>query len=57
MTGVRVQYLGGPTALLELAGMRLLTDPTFDPPSDYPIGERLLTKTQGRPLPQMHWVD
>jgi L-ascorbate metabolism protein UlaG (beta-lactamase superfamily) len=24
-------YIGGPTALLELAGLRLLTDPTFDP--------------------------
>ena len=47
MTAVRVQYVGGPTALLELAGLRLLTDPTFDPPGDYPIGERLLTKTQG----------
>jgi Beta-lactamase superfamily domain len=26
--------------------VRLLTDPTFDPPGEYPIGERLLTKTQ-----------
>ncbi len=24
-------YIGGPTALLEMAGLRLLTDPTFDP--------------------------
>ncbi len=24
-------YIGGPTALFELAGLRLLTDPTFDP--------------------------
>ena len=24
-------YIGGPTALLELDGLRLLTDPTFDP--------------------------
>ncbi len=24
-------YIGGPTALLEIAGLRLLTDPTFDP--------------------------
>jgi L-ascorbate metabolism protein UlaG (beta-lactamase superfamily) len=24
-------YIGGPTALIELAGLRLLTDPTFDP--------------------------
>ena len=24
-------YIGGPTALLEFGGLRLLTDPTFDP--------------------------
>lgn len=42
-----VRYLGGPTALLEVGGLRLLTDPTFDPPGDYPIGERALTKTIG----------
>jgi len=46
MTAVRFHYQGGPTALLELAGMRLLTDPTFEPPDDHPIGERLLSKTQ-----------
>jgi L-ascorbate metabolism protein UlaG (beta-lactamase superfamily) len=32
MTGVRVTHVGGPTVLLEFAGWRLLTDPTFDPP-------------------------
>jgi L-ascorbate metabolism protein UlaG (beta-lactamase superfamily) len=48
---VRIQYLGGPTALVELGGARLLTDPTFDPPGEYPIGERVLTKTQGPALP------
>jgi L-ascorbate metabolism protein UlaG (beta-lactamase superfamily) len=44
---VRVRYAGGPTAILELGGVRLLTDPTFDPPGDYPIGTRKLTKTAG----------
>lgn len=29
---VRVTHIGGPTALLEVAGWRILTDPTFDPP-------------------------
>jgi L-ascorbate metabolism protein UlaG (beta-lactamase superfamily) len=43
---VRVRYLGGPTALLELGGLRLLTDPTLDPPGDYRVGERVLTKTK-----------
>jgi len=28
---LRVTYVGGPTALLDVAGLRLLTDPTFDP--------------------------
>lgn len=28
---MRVTYVGGPTALIEIAGLRLLTDPTFDP--------------------------
>jgi L-ascorbate metabolism protein UlaG (beta-lactamase superfamily) len=28
---VRLTHVGGPTVLLELAGWRLLTDPTFDP--------------------------
>jgi L-ascorbate metabolism protein UlaG (beta-lactamase superfamily) len=27
-----ITYVGGPTAILEVAGLRLLTDPTFDPP-------------------------
>lgn len=30
MTSVTVTYVGGPTALLEVGGLRLLTDPTFD---------------------------
>lgn len=42
-----IRYLGGPTSVLELGALRLLTDPTFDPPGDYPIGPRMLTKTAG----------
>lgn len=42
-----VHSVGGPTALLELGGLRLLTDPTFDPPQEYPIGQRSLMKTSG----------
>ena len=33
---VLIQLLGGPTALLEVDGLRLVIDPTFDPPGDYP---------------------
>ena len=27
---LKLTYIGGPTALLEFGGVRLLTDPTFD---------------------------
>jgi L-ascorbate metabolism protein UlaG (beta-lactamase superfamily) len=41
-----VTLTGGPTAVLELGGARLLVDPTFDPPGEYPLGGgRSLTKT------------
>ena len=33
MKDVRFTHIGGPTVLLEVAGWRLLTDPTFDPPA------------------------
>jgi L-ascorbate metabolism protein UlaG (beta-lactamase superfamily) len=40
-------YIGGPTALLEWAGLRLLTDPTFDAAGTvYPAGAYSLRKTQ-----------
>ncbi len=29
--------IGGPTALISYGGLRLLTDPTFDPPGEYPV--------------------
>ena len=32
MNDVRITHIGGPTVLIEVAGWRLLTDPTFDPP-------------------------
>ncbi len=44
-------YIGGPTALIELGGLRLLTDPTFDPAgTDYPTGAYTLRKTAGPAL-------
>ncbi|MDM4762108.1 MBL fold metallo-hydrolase [Galbitalea sp. SE-J8] len=30
-----ITYIGGPTALLEYAGLTIVTDPTFDPPQTY----------------------
>ncbi|GAB3305378.1 MBL fold metallo-hydrolase [Epidermidibacterium keratini] len=48
MTTLKLQYVGGPTAVLEYAGTRLLTDPTFDEPGDYPLPDgRKLTKLHG----------
>jgi L-ascorbate metabolism protein UlaG (beta-lactamase superfamily) len=41
---VSVLLVGGPTAVLEYAGLRLLTDPTFDPPGRHESG---LTKLTG----------
>jgi len=36
---VRITHIGGPTVLIEAAGWRLLTDPTFDPPGgEYRFG-------------------
>jgi L-ascorbate metabolism protein UlaG (beta-lactamase superfamily) len=32
LSSIRITHLGGPTALIEVGGWRLLTDPTFDPP-------------------------
>ncbi|MED7822174.1 MBL fold metallo-hydrolase [Streptomyces chiangmaiensis] len=49
---VDILYVGGPTAVIELDGVRLLTDPTFDAPGAYPIGSRSLVKTAGPALPE-----
>lgn len=38
MTNPTLTLIGGPTALLEYAGLRLLTDPTFDEPRSYEGG-------------------
>jgi len=51
MTPPSLTYVGGPTALLEVGGARLLTDPTFDPPgAEYRAGSYVLRKTQGPAL-------
>jgi L-ascorbate metabolism protein UlaG (beta-lactamase superfamily) len=48
---LQLTYIGGPTALLELGGLRLLTDPTFDPGgSEYRTPVYVLRKTQGPAL-------
>ncbi|MDF3299450.1 MBL fold metallo-hydrolase [Streptomyces tropicalis] len=55
-TGIRIQLVGGPTAILEIGGVRLVTDPTFDPPREYDLGPgRVLAKTAASAL-QPHEV-
>jgi L-ascorbate metabolism protein UlaG (beta-lactamase superfamily) len=45
MSDARITYVGGPTALIELGGLVLLTDPTFDPAgSTYPTATSTLRK-------------
>jgi L-ascorbate metabolism protein UlaG (beta-lactamase superfamily) len=48
---LKITYIGGPTALLEVGGLRFLTDPTFDPAgSEYGTASYVLRKTQGPAL-------
>ena len=48
MSTTTVTYVGGPTAILEWAGMRIVTDPTFDAPQVYADpNESTLVKTAG----------
>ncbi len=50
---VPVRVYGGPTALIEYGGLRFLTDPTFDPPGEYPMplpGDHKLVKTDPSPV-------
>jgi L-ascorbate metabolism protein UlaG (beta-lactamase superfamily) len=34
---ISITLIGGPTALIEIDGFRLLTDPTFDAPGAYQL--------------------
>ena len=45
MNAPRFTLIGGPTVLIEIAGFRLVTDPTFDEPGDYKLPHVTLTKT------------
>ncbi|MFC8731048.1 MBL fold metallo-hydrolase [Luteimicrobium sp. NPDC057192] len=49
-TTVHATLAGGPTVLLEYAGLRVLLDPTFDDPRSYE-GAVVLTKTASPALP------
>jgi L-ascorbate metabolism protein UlaG (beta-lactamase superfamily) len=50
MTSLTITLIGGPTALLEINGFRLLTDPTFDAPGAYQLPHVKLEKLSGPAL-------
>jgi len=44
---ITITLIGGPTALIEIDGIRLLTDPTFDGPGSYQLPHVKLEKLEG----------
>jgi L-ascorbate metabolism protein UlaG (beta-lactamase superfamily) len=50
MNSLRITLIGGPTALIEVDGFRLLTDPTFDAPGAYQLPHVTLEKLSGPAL-------
>lgn len=45
-------HVGGPTLVLDVGGVRIVTDPTFDPPGEYPVENGpLLVKLAGPAVP------
>jgi L-ascorbate metabolism protein UlaG (beta-lactamase superfamily) len=50
MNPLRITLIGGPTALIEIDGFRILTDPTFDAPGAYQLPHVKLEKLSGPAL-------
>jgi L-ascorbate metabolism protein UlaG (beta-lactamase superfamily) len=50
MSSLTMTLIGGPTALIEIDGFRLLTDPTFDAPRAYQLPHVKLEKLSGPAL-------
>jgi L-ascorbate metabolism protein UlaG (beta-lactamase superfamily) len=50
MSSLTITLIGGPTALIEIDGFRLLTDPTFDLPGTYQLPHVKLEKLSGPAL-------
>jgi L-ascorbate metabolism protein UlaG (beta-lactamase superfamily) len=49
-SNITLTLIGGPTALIEIGSLRLLTDPTFDPPRGYQKGAVHYEKISGPAL-------
>jgi hypothetical protein len=47
---VRLTLIDGPTLLIEIGGLRFLTDPTFDEPQEHTLGTEVLRKLNPPPL-------
>ena len=50
MSSLTMTLIGGPTALIEIDGFRILTDPTFDAPGAYELPHVKLEKLSGPAL-------
>jgi L-ascorbate metabolism protein UlaG (beta-lactamase superfamily) len=48
---MKITHIGGPTAVLSLGGLVILTDPAFDEPRDYQLPGRVMTKLTGPAIP------
>lgn len=58
-THLDMTLVGGPTVIIDMAGRRILTDPTFDPPGEYASGAITLVKTAGPTvaIPDLGMID
>ncbi|MGW6278249.1 MBL fold metallo-hydrolase [Kribbella sp. NPDC055071] len=48
---MKITHIGGPTTVIDLGGLRFLTDPAFDEPQDYQLPGRVMTKLVGPAIP------
>ena len=57
-TAIHVTYIGGPTVIFEIGGLRIITDPTLDPPGDFPAGpDYIIKKLSGPALQDIGVID
>jgi L-ascorbate metabolism protein UlaG (beta-lactamase superfamily) len=47
---IRLTLIDGPTLLIEVGGLRILTDPTFDPPQTFRSGTVVIQKFNSPPI-------